>query len=64
MQYSLGTIEHLVCRKMCNDIVYNRLTNNTVLNKTFLNSDFPVQVYHGRGETIFPLKLKILSIVL
>ena len=50
MKYFLDTIEHLVCRKMCNKNFENRLTNKKkrFWTKTFL-IESPVQKSHEVG---------------
>ena len=56
MKYFLGTIEHLVCRKVCSKNFENRLTNKKVWPVTFLNRDVIFKNYMT-GRYFFPQNL-------
>ena len=56
MKYFLGTIEQLVCRKMCSKHFENRLTNINVLVKNIFEQGVSVQKSQVREVNIFPQK--------
>ena len=56
--YFIGTIEHLVCPKLCSKKFENQLTNKKFWSKTVLNRDFSVEKSHVREVNIFPQKNK------
>ena len=59
MKYFLGTIEHLVCRKIGSIIFKNRLTNSSGPN--IFNRDFLFQnLTDDEKKVNFPRKIKLL----